>query len=265
MIHLVIPDPHAHPDFSNKRYELLGKLIVDIKPDKVICLGDFADMPSLCFYDKGTAGFEGRRYKDDVLSTIDAQEKMMMPIRKAKKRKPKMYMLEGNHEHRINRAISTDATKLDGVISLDDLRYKKFGWEFIPYRGSTPGIKVIDGIAYAHYHTSGVMGRAISGEHPAYSLLNKQYQSCTSGHLHTLDYATRTRADGKRIQGLMAGVFSDYFADFAGEANDLEILGLDAHTILDMFWDKVRDSPELFSDVLTKLDYEKESYNNEWT
>tara|TARA_R110002020_G_scaffold95_3_gene468 strand:- start:1169 stop:1381 length:213 start_codon:yes stop_codon:yes gene_type:complete len=45
----------------------------------------------------------------------------------------------------------------------------------------------------------------------------------------------------------------------------VEILGLDAHTILDMFWDKVRDSPELFSDVLTKLDYEKESYNNEWT
>lgn len=65
------------------------------------------------------------------------------------------------------------------------------------------------------------MGRAISGEHPAYSLLVKQYQSCTSGHLHTLDYATRTKADGSRIQGLMAGVFSDYFADFAGEANEL--------------------------------------------
>ena len=221
MIHLVVPDPHAHPNYSNKRFEYLGKLIVDLKPDKVICLGDFADLPSLCSYDKGTAGFEGRRYKDDVASVIDAQEKMLFAIRKAKKRKPKMYMLEGNHEYRINRAISTDAAKLDGIISLDDLRYKKFGWEFVPYRGSTPGIKVIDGIAYAHYHTSGVMGRAISGEHPAYSLLTKQYQSCTSGHLHTLDYATRTKADGKRIQGLMAGVFSDYFADFAGEANVL--------------------------------------------
>jgi hypothetical protein len=221
MMHLVIPDPHAHPDYDNKRFEYLGKLILDLKPDKVICLGDMADLPSLCSYDKGTQGFEGRRYKDDVNATIDAQEKLFAPLKKAKKRKPKMYMLEGNHEHRISRAISTDAAHLDGIISLDDLHYKKFGWEFIPYRGATPGIKVIDGVAYAHYHTSGVMGRAISGEHPAYSLLVKQYQSCTSGHLHTLDYATRTKADGSRIQGLMAGVFSDYFADFAGEANEL--------------------------------------------
>jgi hypothetical protein len=45
--------------------------------------------------------------------------------------------------------------------------------------------------------------------------------SCTSGHLHTLDYAVRTTGGGKYIQGLMAGVFCDYFADFAGEANDL--------------------------------------------
>lgn len=84
MIHLVVPDPHAHPDYSNKRFEYLGKLIVDLKPDKVICLGDFADLPSLCSYDKGTAGFEGRRYKDDVASVIDAQEKMLFAIRKAK-------------------------------------------------------------------------------------------------------------------------------------------------------------------------------------
>jgi hypothetical protein len=212
MMHLVIPDPHAHPDYDNKRFEYLGKLILDLKPDKVICLGDMADLPSLCSYDKGTQGFD---------ATIDAQEKLFAPLKKAKKRRPKMYMLEGNHEHRISRAISTDAAKLDGIIGIEDLQYKKFGWEFVPYRGATPGIKVIDGIAYAHYHTSGVMGRAISGEHPAYSLLVKQYQSCTSGHLHTLDYATRTKADGSRIQGLMAGVFQDYFADFAGEANEL--------------------------------------------
>ena len=219
--HIVIPDPHAHPDHHNHRFEWLGKLILDLKPDKVICLGDMGDLPSLCSYDKGTQGFEGRRYKDDVAAVLDAQDRLFAPLKKAKKRKPKLYMLEGNHEHRITRAISTDAAKLDGIISINDLQYKKYGWEFIPYRGATPGVVVIDGIAYAHYHTSGIMGRAISGEHPAYSLLNKQHMSCTSGHLHTLDYAIRTDASGKDIQGLMAGVFCDFFADFAGTANDM--------------------------------------------
>lgn len=224
--HLYIPDPHSHPDHHNKRFEALGKLILDLKPDVVVCAGDMADLPSLCSYDKGTKGFEGRRYKDDLAAVHDAQEKMFAPLKKSKKRRPKLYMLEGNHEHRISRAISADAAKLDGIISLDDLKYKEFGWSVTPYRGDTPGVKVIDGIAYAHYHTSGVMGRAISGEHPAASLLNKQHMSCTSGHLHTLDYALRSDAAGKPIQGLMGGVFQDYFADFAGVANDMWWRGL---------------------------------------
>jgi len=219
--HLVIPDPHANPDYHNKRFEWLGKLILDLKPDKVICMGDMADMHSLCSYDRGTQGFEGRRYKKDIEATIDAQERMFWPLKKAKKRKPKLYMLEGNHEHRISRAISTDPTKLDGIISMDDLRYEKFGWKFVPYRGATPGIIDIDGVAYAHYFTSGVMGRPIGGEHPAYSLLTKQYMSCTAGHLHTIDYSMRTDARGKNIHGLMSGTMCDYFAEFAGEANDL--------------------------------------------
>tara|TARA_R110000824_G_scaffold40855_5_gene122057 strand:+ start:5292 stop:5504 length:213 start_codon:yes stop_codon:yes gene_type:complete len=45
----------------------------------------------------------------------------------------------------------------------------------------------------------------------------------------------------------------------------VEILSLDAHTILDMFWDRVQDNPELFSDILTKLDYERSNTTDEWT
>lgn len=219
--HLVIPDSHAHPSYDNKRFEWLGKLILDLKPDVVVHLGDFSDMPSLSSYDVGTKGFEGKRYSKDVECAIDAQERMFHPLRRAKKKLPQMEMLIGNHEYRINRAISYNAAQLDGVISIDDLQYKKFGWNVTPYRGGTPGIRTIDGINYAHFFTSGVMGRAISGIHPAYQLLSKQYQSCTQGHTHTTDYCLRTNAAGQFIQGMVAGVYQDWEADFAGVANDL--------------------------------------------
>lgn len=221
MRHLVIPDAHAHPDFNNDRFSWLGNLIVDLKPDHVVCIGDFADMPSLCSYEKGTKGFEGRRYKKDIDVTIEAQERMFAPINKRKKKKPKFWMLIGNHEHRINRAISADAAQLDGIISLDDLAFRQFGWKVVPYSGATPGHLELSGVRYAHYFTTGVMGRPISGLHPAATILLKQFQSATQGHIHTTDFAVRTRADGQHLQGLVCGCYIDYFADFAGEANKL--------------------------------------------
>ncbi len=219
MKHLIVPDAHCHPDFHNKRFSWLGQLCVDEKPDVIICIGDWTDLPSLCSYDKGSKGYEGRRYWEDLLSTVDALNKFDEPLRKAKKKLPRKVMLHGNHEHRITRAIDADAAHLEGIISLDDLQYEEHGWEVVPYNGSTPGIIEIDGVAYAHFFTSGIMGRPIGGMHPAYQLISKQYQSCTQGHSHITDYSVRTNAAGRDIHGLVVGCYVDYHMDWAGEAN----------------------------------------------
>ena len=132
---LVIGDPHAHPDYDNKRFTDLGRFIVKSRPDIVVCIGDMADMPSLSMYDKGTKGFEGKRYKKDVAAVIDAQEKMFAPIRKARGYKPKFYMTIGNHEDRIDRAVNS-TPELDGAIGVEDLQYEKFGWNVTPFKKS---------------------------------------------------------------------------------------------------------------------------------
>ena len=219
--HLIIPDPHAHPEHDNSRFSWLGDFIADEKPDHVICIGDWADMPSLCSYDKGTRGFEGRRYRHDIASAIDAQERFRSPIVARKKKLPKFWMLEGNHEHRIDRAIGADAAQLEGIVSLGDLQFREYGWEFVPYNGSSPGVLELDGVAYAHYFTSGVMGRPISGVHPAYQLLVKEYMSCTQGHVHTTDYCVRTNAVGRMLHGLVSGCYIEHHHDYAGEANGM--------------------------------------------
>ena len=42
---------HVTPKADNKRFEWLGNLIFDIKPDYTVDLGDFADLASLNSYD----------------------------------------------------------------------------------------------------------------------------------------------------------------------------------------------------------------------
>lgn len=219
-IHLVIPDPHAAPGHDNERADHIGQLIVDLKPDVVVNLGDMFSMDSMSGYDKGRKSFWGRTFKADIEAGLDFDERLWAPIRKAKKKLPYAVFCEGNHEFRLKRAIDLQP-ELEGTIGFENFDLDRNYDEVVQYTGNTPGTTKVDGINYAHFFISGVMGRPISGEHPAYSLLTKEFESCTCGHIHITDYAIRTTVGGKRIQGLVAGVAQDYEASYAGEVNKL--------------------------------------------
>lgn len=51
--HLIIPDTQVKEGIDFEYLTRIGQYIVDVKPDVVIHLGDFADMPSLSSYDVG--------------------------------------------------------------------------------------------------------------------------------------------------------------------------------------------------------------------
>jgi hypothetical protein len=218
--HLYVTDQHAHYKHHNKRAEYLGHLINDLKPDVVIFGGDLWDMPSLSSYDRGKKSFQGRTYAADVAAGLDFLDRTFSIVRRQKKKMPLFVKLEGNHENRQKKAINLQP-ELEGTISFSDFQLDRYFDEVIEYDGGTPGVHSIDGVTYAHYFVSGVMGRPISGEHPAYSLISKQFTSCSAGHIHTADYAVRTNADGRKLHGLLGGCFQDYDSDWAGEANRL--------------------------------------------
>lgn len=206
--HLIITDPQIKPNTDSSHMEWAGLYAVKHKPDVIICIGDFADMPSLSSYDIGKKSFEGRTYKDDIESVHAAMELFMAPIRaeierlKKNKKKawnPRFVMTLGNHEHRIDRAIENDR-KLDGLISINDLKYEEAGWEVIPFLEPI----VIDGVVYSHYFTSGPMGRPIGS---ARLLITKKHMSCFAGHQQGRDVSYATRADGKRITCIIAGSY----------------------------------------------------------
>ncbi len=218
--HLVIPDSHAHPNFNNDRADWLARLIIDTRPDVVIHIGDSADLPSLSSYDKGKRSFHGRTYRADINAHLDFQDRLWGPVVQRKKRLPRSVFCIGNHEQRIEKALDL-SPELQGTIGMGDLELGRWYDDVVPYTGSTPGVIEVDGIFYAHYLTSGVMGRPIGGQHPAYSLLTKQLVSCTVGHLHLCDHSIHTNAMGRKVMATVAGCYQDYNSDWAGEVNKM--------------------------------------------
>lgn len=217
--HLIIPDSHAHPDYNNERFTWVGKLIHDVKPDVVINIGDLADMPSLCFHSKPLE-LEGARYNKDCGAAIDAQERLFHEVRKHKKKLPRFIWTLGNHDIRAQRFVEANPI-FDGKIKNEDIGYKDFPWEIIPFLDTVE----VDGIDYSHYFTSGVMGRPIGGTHPAWTIIKKRNKSSTCGHSHVTDYKI-DRTPGRSLMGLACGSYVDYDAAYAGPANDMWSRGI---------------------------------------
>jgi len=211
---LVIPDSHARPEVSNRRYDALGNFITDKKPDIIVDIGDFADMGSLSAYDKGNVHAEGKRYVDDIAAANNALARIMKPVNhevdrlirgRRKRWEPKFYHCGGNHDDgRINRA-QVENPSMYGAIGLDDLDFKKWGWTCVPFLQPLN----IENIAFQHYFTSGVMARPIGGENHAASLVKKGYMSCVAGHSHMRDYWETTDVVGRKRFGLVVGCFDE--------------------------------------------------------
>ena len=83
---LVIGDSHSDPEVPNDRYQWLGKMIVDERPDVVVDIGDFATMGSLSGYDKGTAKAENKRVIKDIDHAKEARVLLTTPIRNEQQR-----------------------------------------------------------------------------------------------------------------------------------------------------------------------------------
>jgi hypothetical protein len=250
--HLIIPDCQVKPGVDISYLKWIGEYAAEKKPEVIVCIGDFADMPSLSSYDVGKKSFEGRTYKADVESTKEAMSLLMKPIQdeqqrliknKDKRWNPRLILTLGNHEDRINRAINLDR-KLDGLISVGDLEYEELGWEVHPYLE----VVVVDGVAYSHFFTTGVMGRPVTS---AAALLTKKHMSAVMGHVQHRQIAYAQRADGKQMTGLFVG--SCYL-------HDEDYLGLQGNDYWRGIWMLHEVNDGSFDEMPISLNYLKRKY-----
>jgi hypothetical protein len=127
---------------------------------------------------------------------------------KAKMWIPELYLTLGNHENRISRAIESDR-KLDGLISISDLGYELHGFKVFPFLE----VIVVDGVAYSHYFTSGIMGRPICS---AAALLSKLHMSCFAFHQQGRLISYGKTADGRSLTAILSGSCYEHSEEYLG-------------------------------------------------
>ena len=251
---LVIPDCQVKEGVPLEHLEWAGKAICDYRPDVVVNIGDFADMPSLSTHDKvGSKYFEGLRYKKDVEVVKEATKRLLEPLRKLQAQqkknkdkvyKPRMVFTLGNHEHRISRAVNNNPT-LEGLISVKDLEYEK-DWEVHPFLEPV----FIGGVGFSHYWPVGAMGRPAST--PA-AIINKLHMSCVAGHQQGKAIAYGKRADGKPICAIIAGSYYLHDEHYMDRLSNRHWRGL-------VVLNDVKDG--CFDEMLLSIEYLERKYGN---
>lgn len=213
---------HADPSVGNERFDWLGQFLYDLRPDYVVDLGDGADMRSLNSYDtRKPEAIVSQNYEADIEVYNDSQERIRAPFKRAKRKRPRFIGFEGNHEHRIKTALTTDP-RLEGQkygVSFSHLQTKLWFDEYHEYENGAPALVSYDGVLYGHYVASGNFGSAMSTKHHGYSLVEKLACSATVGHSHKFNYYHKADARPSPLNGLVVGCFKGAEETWAGQAN----------------------------------------------
>jgi hypothetical protein len=208
-VHMVIPDIQAKPNVPHEHLRWIANYAIEKRPDVIIQIGDWADMPSLSLYDKGKRCYEGRRYVKDIEAANFSLHLFEETIANHNRNNPvdqyspRKVITLGNHEARIERATQLDAS-LDGKLRTEDLDFEKCGWELHPFLS----VVEIDGVEYSHYFISGAMGRPVSS---AAALLKARGRSATMGHVQRMDVAYHPQT--QQI-GMFCGVCYQHDEDY---------------------------------------------------
>lgn len=207
--HLLIPDTQVRPDVPTEHINWAAQAILDYKPDVIVMIGDWWDMPSLSKHESpGSSFMEGKRIIADIEAGNEAFDRLVTPmlmesmrIRNNKKKRwePECHFLTGNHEDRISRAVR-EQPKFSGFLSLDSLHVP------CPFQRH-PFLEIveIDGVSYSHYFSNVHSGKAIGGSID--NRLNRIGKSFVQGHQQGLLYGVRQFPGKLARHGLVAGSF----------------------------------------------------------
>jgi predicted phosphodiesterase len=174
---LFIPDVHA-PYHNRQAWQLLIKAAKLLKPDWLVCLGDFWDFYSVSSHSKDP------RRQLRLHQEIEAGLKLHREL-DALGAKNKVFVC-GNHEERLERYLMDKAPALFDMLPIKDiLQLSKRGWKYVPYKQHTRIGKL-----YVTHDCGYAGSNALTKSQATYE------NNVVIGHTHRMEYRVVGNATG---------------------------------------------------------------------
>lgn len=201
-IAVILPDPQIGYRFDPKTgtldpfhdedaMNIALQMIQDIRPDKIVNLGDFLDLPQYSKYPQEPLFAHTTQPSLDRASSFLAEQRANAP-------EAEIVLLEGNHDKRLMDFIMRNAMAAFGIKRANSLP-EDWPVMSIPYllRVEEIGVKYIEGYPTGEYyindHLKCVHGMRIGKRGKAsHMVIEDELMSTITGHTHHIEVAYRT-------------------------------------------------------------------------
>ena len=178
---LVIGDLHQNPGQPH-RFDVLTKIAryaSEHRFERIIQVGDWCSWDSVSAHDRNDT-FAGR-LKPSIAQDMDNLAQSLAAFRAgmAADYKPKLTVLYGNHEYRLERFENAHPEAIGIHTGKRDELFLQFGWRTKPYGE----IMYVEGVGFTHHPINGA-GRAFGGKTGPQRAANDAVCPMVSGHTH---------------------------------------------------------------------------------
>lgn len=178
---LVIGDLHQDPRHPHRMQVLtwIARYASEHRFDHVIQIGDWSTWDSVNFHDRNDT--LGARFKPSIKADMENLQQSLQAFRNgmAADYKPRLSIVLGNHENRLERFENANPEAQDTFTRERDQLFLQYGWKTRPYGE----LFYVQGVAFTHHPVNGA-GRAFGGETGPQRAANKTTVPVVSGHTH---------------------------------------------------------------------------------
>lgn len=237
---LAVGDFHDKPELSKERATWIGRLAAEKRPDRVVSIGDWADLGSLSTHEApGSAKHAAMTTFADDLESLD--ESLSAFHRDLPVGSIPVHLTLGNHENRAWRAANADPKRCSDMPLRVEQAYARYRWQTHPFGQFLS----IGGCSFVHVPLN-IMGREMGGRHLERSVANDALSSVIMGHTHRRGMFSAPKVgQGNQITCLNLGTAmpTGYVAPYAklsvtGWSYGVYLLRLRGGVIIsEKFWD----------------------------
>lgn len=193
---LVLPDIHA-PYHCRRAWSCALSVVRGWRPDGCIQLGDLSSFDSVSSHPIDPK--KVLPYREEVSGTNTVLDELDAALKAGGCCRGNRWILEGNHETRLERYIQHNAPALDGAMDWrSEFQLDRRGWKVLPYKES---------LAFGEVRLTHDVGRA--GVNAARQSLMDVGTNIVFGHTHRVQVVYQGTQAGKRHVGATLGWLGD--------------------------------------------------------